>query len=71
MKTVTNTIVRAVFAAIAIVAVIVLLWSFPTMWLWNWLMPDLFGLKSITWTQALGLCALCSMLFKSSASSNS
>lgn len=25
------------------------------MWLWNWLMPEIFGLPEITWLQALGL----------------
>jgi hypothetical protein len=33
------------------------------MWLWNWLMPDLFGLQQITIWQALGLSVLCSLLF--------
>ena len=43
-----------------------LLMSLPTMWLWNWLMPTIFGLTKITWTQALGLNILCGILFKSS-----
>lgn len=44
--------------------------------LWNWLMPELFGLKTITWLQALGLsvlsgCLFRSSLFRSSCSSSS
>ena len=34
-------------------------------WLWNWLLPDLFGLRQITFWQALGLLALCRILFGS------
>lgn len=42
-----------------------MLLGFPIMWLWNWLMPDLFGLQTITFWQAIGLYILCSLLFKS------
>ncbi len=31
--------------------------------LWNWLGPELFGLRLITFWQALGLLALCRILF--------
>jgi hypothetical protein len=31
--------------------------------LWNWLLPTLFGLRSITFWQAIGLLALCRILF--------
>jgi hypothetical protein len=31
--------------------------------LWNWLMPAVFGLRAITWVQALGLLVLCKILF--------
>ncbi len=30
--------------------------------LWNWLMPTLFGLKRITYWQAVGLLVLCKIL---------
>ena len=32
-------------------------------WLWNWLLPDLFGLRRVTFWEALGLLALCRILF--------
>ena len=32
-------------------------------YLWNWLMPALFGLPRVTFWQALGLLALCRILF--------
>ena len=31
--------------------------------LWNWLLPPLFGLAQVTFWQALGLLALCRILF--------
>ena len=31
--------------------------------LWNWLTPELFGLRQITFWQALGLLILCRILF--------
>lgn len=31
--------------------------------LWNWLAPELFGLREITFWQAFGLLALCRILF--------
>ena len=33
------------------------------MHLWNWLLPALFGWRLITFWQALGLLALCRILF--------
>jgi hypothetical protein len=33
------------------------------MQLWNWLLPPLFGLREVTFWQALGLLALCRILF--------
>ena len=33
------------------------------MQLWNWLLPPLFGWRQITFWQALGLLALCRILF--------
>ncbi len=49
------------------IALIAILVAIPVMWLWNWLMPDLFGLKVIGVWQALGISLLCSILFKGHA----
>jgi len=51
-------------------AIIALLIGLIVMWLWNWLMPDLFALDKITYIQGWGLSALCSMLFKTRATAN-
>lgn len=39
--------------------------AIPVKLLWNWLMPSIFGLRSINFAEALGLCFLCSCLFGS------
>ncbi len=32
-------------------------------WLWNWLLPAIFGWRTITFWQGIGLLALCRILF--------
>lgn len=48
-----------------------LFFALPVMWLWNWLMPVLFGLKTITFWQAAGICLLSSFLLKNNTNINS
>ena len=43
---------------------LVFLFGWVVMLLWNWLMPDIFGLKRLTYWQAWGLLVLCHILFK-------
>ena len=52
-------------APLAIVGIIVFtaLGGGLVMWLWNWLAPALFGWRAITFWQAIGLLALCRILF--------
>jgi len=45
-----------------VIALIILLFGLPTMILWNWLMPIIFGLPEITFLQACGLQILISLL---------
>lgn len=49
---------------ISIVIALVLM-SYPVMWLWNWLMPQIFDLPTITVWEALGLQVLSALLVKS------
>lgn len=49
---------------IAYIAAFALIFSLPIMWLWNWLMPVIFGLTKITWFQALGLSVLSGFFFR-------
>ena len=39
------------------------LFGFVLMWLWNWLMPSLFGLHTIGYWQAVGIFFLSKLLF--------
>jgi hypothetical protein len=54
-----------VFAPLAIVglALFVTVGGWVVMLLWNWLLPPLFGWSRIAFWQALGLLALCRILF--------
>jgi hypothetical protein len=54
------------FNIILIVAIVSIILALPTMLLWNWLMPILFGLTKITFWQALGINIFTGILFKSS-----
>lgn len=56
-----TTIGAAILAVFALAAIM----SLPVMLLWDWLMPSIFGLRSITWFEAWGLMFLCGLLFKS------
>jgi len=56
-----------VSVSIGLVVILCLLLCLPTKWLWNLLMPSIFGLRRITVLEALGLNMLCSILFKSSS----
>ena len=47
-----------------------LLTSFPLYFLWNWLIPTIFGLNAITWIQAYGLACLTGFLSKTSVNLN-
>jgi hypothetical protein len=50
--------------ALVFVAIFALILAFPVMWLWNWIMPAVFGLIKITFWQALGINLLCGFLFR-------
>ena len=49
---------------IALIAITFMLLAFPLMWLWNWLMPEIFNLTTLTYWQSLGILLLSSFLFK-------
>ena len=56
---------------IGVVLLIALLMAYPTMWLWNWLMPKIFGLIEISFWQALGLNILSRIFFKNASHNSS
>ena len=61
-------LIGAIVAVIGSFILFALLLSLPVMWLWDWLMPTIFGLNEITLFQAWGLNFLCGLLFKSHTS---
>ena len=52
-----------VLKVIAFVVVAAAIFGFIIMHLWNWLMPGIFGLHTITYWQGLGLLILAKILF--------
>jgi hypothetical protein len=52
--------------AIALSIAVSVFYSIPVWFLWNWLMPEVFGLPKISFVQAFGICILSTLLFKSS-----
>ena len=54
-----------IMAPLAILGMMIFAWigGQIVMLLWNWLAPMLFGFKQVTFWQALGLLALCRILF--------
>ena len=45
------------------IALVIFVGGEVVMQLWNWLLPSLFGWRQITFWQALGILALCRILF--------
>ena len=58
-----NSLVLATAAVMISIALGALV-AFPVMWIWDFIMPSLFGLPEITWFKAWMLFILCSLLFK-------
>lgn len=48
---------------LCVAALFALVFGFIVKWLWNWLMPALFGLGVITYWQAFGIVLLAKLLF--------
>ena len=60
-------ILKGILGVIGILGIAALILGLPLMLLWNWLMPELFGLIEITFWQAVGLNFLTSILFSKTA----
>jgi hypothetical protein len=50
-------------AAIIGIALFIFIGGWLVMSLWNWLLPPLFGWRMLTFWQAVGILALCRILF--------
>jgi len=53
--------------AILFTVIVCVVIALPTMWLWNWLMPTIFGLIKINFWQALGINLISALLIKGGA----
>lgn len=56
---------------IAVVIGLSAIMALPVMWLWNALIPEIIGLKMLTFMQSWGVCILTGLLFKSNGCSTS
>ena len=54
---------KLIFLAPLAIAAFIVIGGEVVMHLWNWLLPTLFGWRLITFWQAVGLLALCRILF--------
>lgn len=59
-----TTIGKLIASMILLILLVPFIFALPVMWLWNWLMPEIFGLVTIGYWQAFGIMALCGILFK-------
>jgi len=62
--------ISGIIGFVLLVGIIAFVMAIPVMLLWNYFMPDMFGLAEINFWQALALSLLSSMLFKSAGSSS-
>lgn len=58
------------FIALLIIAIVSVVTAIPTYYLWNWLLPEIFGVAKITIFQAWGLNVLAGILFKNLTTKN-
>jgi hypothetical protein len=56
-------IIGMVFIGVIVAVLFALVFGFVVKWLWNFLMPDLFGLARITYLQAFAMIVLAKLLF--------
>lgn len=58
------------FGWLIAVIIIGILCIFPIMWLWNWLVPELFNGPTITFWQTAGLYFLINLLIRTNVTIN-
>ena len=57
-------LIGLMLGGLLLIIVLLLALGLAVMLLWNWLMPEIFGLPAISFVQAVGLTVLCHLLFK-------
>jgi hypothetical protein len=66
----TEETVTRVLLGLLVIALLGILLGLPLQLLWNWLMPTIFNLPTITFWQAMGLNIMASILFKDNSIKN-
>lgn len=61
--------VKGIFLAVIIAILVAAIIALPVMLLWNYVVPEVFGLKEINFWQALAISLLSSLLIQSSSNS--
>lgn len=56
-------IIFMVLGSLILIFFVAALFAFPVMWIWNYLMPELFGLPSIVFWQAFWMPVLAQLIF--------
>lgn len=56
--------ISTMLVAFTFIWIIVFIYSIPLYFMWNWLVPDIFNLPTITFLQAIGLNILFNILFR-------
>ena len=56
--------IATLFSAILVFLLYVLIIGSVVMWLWNYIMPTVFGLPELSWLQSLGIYALAQLFFQ-------
>jgi hypothetical protein len=54
-----------IFGGIIVIAGFIVLFGFVFMWLWNWIMPNIFGLPAVSYWEGWGILILAYILFHS------
>ena len=62
-KSMIKVFIRTFLSILAMSIGFSILLTYPVMWLWNWLMPTIFGLTTLTFWQTFGLTMLANMIF--------
>jgi hypothetical protein len=57
--------IEAIILVVGLLLLSAIILAIPTMLLWNWLLPHLFNIPSITLYEAIGINMLSGILFKS------
>lgn len=63
--------IAMLITGLCILFLVSLILALPLLWLWNATMPELFGMKEITWWMAWKLMMLSAVIFKSFSISSS